>query len=156
RLAQALRISREQGLPRYESLQPLYNLYDREGYEKELEPLCRAEEVGVINYYALAAGFLSGKYRSEADLGGRARAGTVQKRYLNDRGLRILEAMDVVAADHGATVAQIALAWLLARPGITAPIVSATSVEQLQQIVAAPQIKLTPYQVRLLTQASGL
>jgi aryl-alcohol dehydrogenase-like predicted oxidoreductase len=155
RLAEALRISREQGLPRYESLQPLYNLYDRAGFEAELQGLCVQEEVGVISYYSLASGFLTGKYRSEEDLGGRARAGTV-KNYLNERGLCILKAMDQVAANHGAAHAQIALAWLLARPGITSPIVSATSVAQLHQIMGAPGVELSLAEIELLNQASAL
>jgi len=154
RLAEALRLSREHGYPRYESLQPLYNLYDREGFEAELAGICRTEEVGVINYYSLAAGFLTGKYRTEADLANRVRAGSA-KRYLNERGLRILAAMDQVAAGSGATHAQIALAWLLAQPVVTSPIVSATSVEQLQQIVTAPAITLAPAEMELLNQASA-
>jgi aryl-alcohol dehydrogenase-like predicted oxidoreductase len=154
RLAEALQISREHGWARYESLQPLYNLYDREGVEKELEALCLTEEVGIINYYSLAAGFLTGKYRTEADLAGRARSGSA-KRYLNERGLRILGAMDQVAASSGATHAQIALAWLLTRPAVTSPIVSATSVEQLQQIVTAPAVKLAKDELSLLDQASA-
>jgi aryl-alcohol dehydrogenase-like predicted oxidoreductase len=154
RLAEALRISKEHGYPRYESLQPLYNLYDREGFETALEPLCRAEGIGVINYYSLAAGFLTGKYRREEDLAGRAR-GASAKRYLNDRGLKILGAMDKVAAATGASHAQIALAWLLGQPTVTAPIVSATSVAQLTQIVSAPAIKLTPAEMVMLNEASS-
>lgn len=154
RLTEALRISREHGYPRYESLQPLYNLYDREGFESDLEAVCLEAEVGVINYYSLAAGFLTGKYRTEADLAGRARAGSA-KRYLNERGLRILAAMDQVAAESGATHAQIALAWLLSRPVVTSPIVSATSVAQLQQIVSSPAVKLSAAQLALLTGAGA-
>jgi aryl-alcohol dehydrogenase-like predicted oxidoreductase len=153
RLAEALRLSEAKGLPRYESLQPQYNLYDRERFEKELEPLCQANEVGVIGYHALAAGFLTGKYRTEADLAGRARARSA-KSYMNERGFRIIGALDEVAARYLATLAQIALAWLLARPSVTAPIVSATSLEQLSDITRAAEIKLAPADVALLDRAS--
>ena len=141
RLAEALETSRKHGLPRYESLQPLYNLSERSTFEGELEGLCLREQVGVINYYSLASGFLTGKYRSEADLAGRARGAGAGK-YLNERGLRILAALDDVAARCHATPAQIALAWLLARPVVTAPIVSATSPEQWAELAKAPAIKL--------------
>jgi aryl-alcohol dehydrogenase-like predicted oxidoreductase len=134
RLAEALNVSKSNGLARYESLQPLYNLYDRAVYEDELEPLCIEEGIGVINFYSLAAGFLTGKYRSEDDLSKSARGGTVKK-YLNERGFGIVEALDQVAAQYNSTPAQIALAWLMARPGITAPIASATSVEQLNDLI---------------------
>jgi aryl-alcohol dehydrogenase-like predicted oxidoreductase len=154
RLTEALAVARDNGLPRYESLQPLYNLYDREGFEQELEEICTEEELGVMNYYSLAAGFLTGKYRSEEDLAGRARGGSAKK-YLNERGLRILAAMDQVVAKHGTTHAQVALAWLLARPSVTSPIVSATSVAQLNQIVTAPAVKLDLADVTLLDQASS-
>ncbi|MDR3508473.1 MAG: aldo/keto reductase, partial [Caulobacteraceae bacterium] len=130
RLGEALKISADKGLPRYDSLQPLYNLYDRAEFEGALQDLCVAQNVGVISYYGLASGFLTGKYRSEADFGKSPRGGTA-KRYLNDRGLAILAALDLVAANQGATLAQVALAWLIAQPGVTAPIVSATSLEQL-------------------------
>ena len=132
RLAQALQVSRDHHLARYECLQPLYNLSDRAVFEDALEPLCLQAGIGVIPYYSLAAGFLTGKYRSEKDLAGRARAETV-KQHLNDRGLRILTALDQVAAHRSAKPAQVALAWLIARPGITAPIVSATSLDQLAE-----------------------
>jgi aryl-alcohol dehydrogenase-like predicted oxidoreductase len=154
RLAEALRVSRELGVPRYECLQPGYNLHDRAGYEAELEPLCRAEGLGVIPYYSLGAGFLTGKYRSEADLQDRARGAKV-KNYLNDRGFRILAALDAVAARTGSTPGQVAIAWLLARPGITAPIASATSVEQLADLLAATTLTLDSDAVRTLDAASG-
>lgn len=154
RLTEALAVAKDNGLPRYESLQPLYNLYEREGFEQELQGLCAEEEIGVMNYSSLASGFLTGKYRSEADLAGRAR-GRSAKKYLNERGLRILAAMDQVVANHGATHAQVALAWLLARPGVTSPIVSATSVTQLNQIVTAPSVKLDLADITLLDQASA-
>jgi aryl-alcohol dehydrogenase-like predicted oxidoreductase len=153
RLAEALNVSRSLGLARYESLQPLYNLYDRAVYEDELEPLCAREGVGVIPYYSLAAGFLTGKYRSEDDLSERARAGTVKK-YLNERGLRILHALDQVAAKHKSTPARVTLAWLIARPSITAPIASATSLAQLNDLVEATRLQLDQESIELLTHAS--
>ena len=156
RLREALQISADYHLPRYESLQPEYNLYDRAGYEAELEPLAREQELGVIGYYALARGFLSGKYRSAADAGkSRVRGGEVAAQYLNPRGLRILTALDDVAASHTATPAQIALAWLIARPGITAPIVSATRVEQLHDVLAAARLQLSAQDIAQLDAASG-
>ncbi len=154
RLKSALEISRKNGLPRYESLQPHYNLVERPVYEAELEPLCQAEGLGVINYYALGAGFLTGKYRSEADLSKSPRGGGVKK-YLNDRGLGVLKALDDVAGRHKATPAQVALAWLIARPSITAPIASATSLEQLQDILKAASLKLTAQDIAELNKASA-
>lgn len=153
RLQQALDISKQHNLPRYETLQPEYNLYEREGFEKELEPLCEREQIGVINYYSLASGFLTGKYRSEADLGKSARGGGIKK-YLNDRGLGILEALDEVAADYKETPTQVALAWLMARKSITAPIASATSNEQLQDLVKAASLKLSDEAIDTLNKAS--
>ena len=154
RLEEALRVSKSLGLPRYESLQPLYNLYDRAVYENELEPLCMRENVGVIPYYSLAAGFLSGKYRSEADLAERARAQRV-KRYLNERGLGILDALDEVAAKYDSTPARVALAWVIARPSITAPIASATSLDQLNDLIAATKLQLDDDSLELLNRASA-
>ncbi len=154
RLAEALQVSERQGYPRYQSLQPLFNLYDRADYEKELEPLCREKELGVICYFSLASGFLTGKYRSEADLANRARADMVKK-YLNARGYRILEALDRVAQQHKVTAAAAALAWLIARPTITAPIASATSLEQLNQLIDAATLELDPSSMALLDQASA-
>jgi len=153
RLEEALRVSESLGLPRYESLQPLYNLYDRAVYENELEPLCVRENIGVIPYYSLAAGFLSGKYRSEADLAERARAQRV-KRYLNERGLGILDALDEVAAKYNSTPARVALAWVIARPSITAPIASATSLDQLNDLIAATKLQLDDDSLELLNRAS--
>ncbi|WP_026872477.1 aldo/keto reductase [Inquilinus limosus] len=153
RLASALMLSAESGLPRYESLQPHYNLYDRSGYEGPLEDLCRREEIGVITYFSLAAGFLTGKYRSEADLSQSARGGRGMKDRLNPRGLRILDALDQVAKAHGVRPATVALAWLIARPGITAPIASATNPEQLQDLVAATRLTLAADEIRLLDEA---
>jgi aryl-alcohol dehydrogenase-like predicted oxidoreductase len=153
RLAEALDVSKRLGIPRYESLQPLYNLYDRAAYEAELEPLCVDEGLGVINFYSLAAGFLTGKYRSEADLSKSQRGGTVKK-YLNERGFRIVDALDQVAAQYQSTPAQVALAWLIARPSITAPIASATSLEQLNDLVEATKLELDQAAIDVLNQAS--
>ncbi|MET0288607.1 MAG: aldo/keto reductase [Pseudoxanthomonas sp.] len=156
RLADALEASSTQSLPRYETLQPEYNLYDRAGYEAVLEPMVQREGLGVISYYSLASGFLSGKYRQASDAAkSSARGAQVIKQYLNPRGEQILAALDDVAAAHSATVAQVALAWLIARPSITAPIVSATSVAQLQDIMAAARLSLTPDDVRALDAASA-
>ena len=155
RFAEALEVSKRHNLPRYESLQPEYNLVSRTGYEQALEPLIRKEDIGVINYYALASGFLSGKYRSEADLTkSSARAGAVKK-YLNAHGLKVLATLDEIAAAHKATTAQIALAWLIARPGITAPIASATSVEQLQELIGAVTLSLGTAEIEALNQVSA-
>ena len=154
RFAAALEISKKTGLPRYESLQPNYNLYDRADFEAELEPLCLKEGIGVINYYPLASGFLSGKYRSESDVEKRPRA-RMLKKYVNERGFKILQALDNVAKKYNATPARVALAWLFARPSITAPIVSATSVEQLNDLVASVELKLDRRSIELLNQASA-
>jgi aryl-alcohol dehydrogenase-like predicted oxidoreductase len=154
RLGEALQISESQGLPRYQTLQPLYNLYDREPFEKELEPLCMKENIGVIPYYALASGFLTGKYRSEADKSKSARGeGTLK--YLDDRGRRILNALDQVAAEKNSTAARVAIAWLLARPSIAAPIASATSLEQLKDLVQGAKLDLDHSSMELLNQASA-
>ncbi len=154
RLKSALDISAKDGLPRYESLQPKYNLHDRAEFESELEPLCLAQEVGVIPYYGLASGFLTGKYRSEADFGKSVRGGRMAD-YLNDRGTRILAALDEVAAERNTVPAQVALAWLIARPSITAPIASARSVEQLADLVAATRLELGSEAIARLDRASA-
>ncbi|MCJ0763532.1 aldo/keto reductase [Variovorax terrae] len=154
RLALALETSQKLGLPRYESLQPLYNLYDRTGFESELAPLCLKHEVGVINFYALASGFLTGKYRSAADAAKSPRGkGTVAK-YLNERGLRILAELDEVAERYEVSPGQVALAWQIARPGITAPIASATSLAQLAELVRGAQLQLDPLDIDQLNLAS--
>jgi aryl-alcohol dehydrogenase-like predicted oxidoreductase len=154
RLLEALKISKQQDYPSYQSLQPQYNLYDRADYEKTLEPLVLKHGIGVINYYALASGFLSGKYRSEKDLGKSPR-GQAVKRYLDARGLRILDALDQVAARFNANPAQVALAWLIARPGITAPIASATTLAQLDDLIAATRLELDAGAIALLNRASA-
>jgi aryl-alcohol dehydrogenase-like predicted oxidoreductase len=154
RFAAALEISKKSGLPRYESLQPNYNLYDRADFEAQLEPLCLKEGISVINYYPLASGFLSGKYRSERDVDERPRA-RMLKKYVNERGFKILDALDQVAKKYNATPARVSLAWLLARPGITAPIVSATSMEQLNDLIPSVELRLDRAAIELLSQASA-
>ncbi len=154
RLAEALKVSKQHGLPRYECLQPHYNLYERAGYEKELEPLCLKEGIGVIPYFALASGFLTGKYRSENDLAKGPR-GQMVKKYLDQRGFGILAALDKIAAQLHSTPGKVAIAWLIARPGITAPIASATSVEQLKDLVDAANLQLDAGSMEELNQASA-
>lgn len=154
RLEQALTVSDRLGLPRYATLQPHFNLVDRGGYEGALEALCRREGLGVIPYYSLAAGFLTGKYRKAEDAEGKARGRSVGK-YLDARGLRVLAALDEVAAAHRATPAQVALAWLMARPGITAPIASATGIAQLDELVGATRIALDAATIARLDAAGA-
>lgn len=155
RLAESLATSERLGLARYESLQPLFNLYDRAVFEKELQPLCVEQGVGVINFYALAAGFLTGKYRTEADAAKSARGKNTTAKYLNERGLRILAALDTVAARLNATPGQVAVAWQIVQPGITAPIASATSLAQLQDLVKASQLTLDAEALATLGAASA-
>lgn len=155
RLAQALQVSKDNHLARYETLQPEYNLYDRQHYESTLAPVVKANGLGVIGYYSLASGFLSGKYRSAADAAKSARGQGVVERYLNPRGLAILEALDQVAEAHRTTAGQVALAWLIARPGVTSPIVSATSVEQVAELASATRLTLTPREIEQLNTASA-
>jgi aryl-alcohol dehydrogenase-like predicted oxidoreductase len=154
RLSLALETSRREGLPRYESLQPLYNLVERSAFEAELEPVCVEHGIGVINFYALASGFLTGKYRSAADLGKSVRGGGAGK-YLNERGLAVLGALDAVADTVGATPTQVALAWQIARPSITAPIASATSPAQLAELVAAADLRLDAPSIDLIERVSA-
>ncbi len=154
RLAEAMATSQRLGLPRFETLQPHYNLLQRALYEEALEPLCRSEGLGVINFFGLARGFLTGKYRSEADLG-KSQRGSGVKAYLNERGFRVLAALDEVAASLQATPAQVALAWQMARPGITAPIASATSVPQLQELMGAARLRLPQEAITALDLASA-
>ncbi|MGO4705087.1 aldo/keto reductase [Microvirga sp. 2MCAF38] len=156
RLKEALDISAKAGLPRYESLQPLYNLYDRAEFEAGPGPLCLENNVGVISYYGLASGFLTGKYRSEKDFGKSAARGDRMAKYLDPRGLRILAALDEIAAEYKANPAQVALAWLIARPGITAPIASATSLTQLDDLIAATRLSLKADDIEKLNRVSTL
>jgi aryl-alcohol dehydrogenase-like predicted oxidoreductase len=154
RLAEALQVSQQHGYVRYESLQPFYNLVKREDYERELEPLCREHELGVLPYYSLASGFLTGKYAPGKPLPQSRRAQGVQERYMNERGFHILAEVERVAAHYHATPAQVALAWLIARPGVTAPIASATSVEQVRELLGAVELQLDEEAITALNTAS--
>jgi len=153
-LRQALDASTAAGLPRYEVLQPEYNLYNRAGFEGPVRDLAMSESLGVITYYSLASGFLSGKYRSKDDLGKSVRGGNLGK-YLDARGARILQALDEVAEANGAQPAEVALAWLIARDGVTAPIASATSLDQIESLIRATQLRLTAQDIELLSAASA-
>lgn len=154
RLSHALQTGKQHGYPLYQSLQPLYNLYDRADYETNLEPLCQKEGLGVITYFSLASGFLTGKYRSENDLAKSARREFVKK-YMNERGFRIIDAVDRAAKRLDSTPARVSLAWLIARPGITAPISSATSLEQLNDLIEATKLKLDNSSIEFLNQESA-
>mgnify|MGYP001363736032 CR=1 FL=1 len=153
RLLKALQVSAQEGLPSYQSLQPLYNLYDRAEFEAELEPLCLQRGLGVIPYYSLAAGFLTGKYRTEADLSKSIRSSRAKK-YMTERGFRILNALDQVGQQLNATPGNVALAWLLARPSVTAPIASASNLNQLNDLIAATGLVLERAQIEFLNQES--
>ena len=153
-LSKAVATSAEKRLPRYETLQPQYNLYSRADFEEKLAPVCLEKGIGVIPYYGLASGFLSGKYRSEADLAQSPR-GRAVKKYLNERGFRILDALDQVAKSKKAKSSQVALAWLMARPAVTAPIASATSVAQLRELMASADLSLDAQSMAILDQASA-
>jgi aryl-alcohol dehydrogenase-like predicted oxidoreductase len=153
RLLRSLEASAKLNYPVYQTLQPLYNLYDRETFEKEFEPICIEHGLGVISYYSLASGFLTGKYRTEADLSKSPRGGGIKK-YLNERGLRILKALDTVAEQYKSKPASVAIAWLQARPSITAPIASATNINQLDALVRASRITLDAASLALLNKAS--
>ncbi|WP_172327162.1 aldo/keto reductase [Mangrovicoccus sp. HB161399] len=154
-LGSALKMAKAEGLPAYQVIQPEYNLYDRGSFEGPLRDLCLAENIGVVTYFSLAAGFLSGKYRSEADMKGKARAGMVEK-YLTERGMRILDVLDDVAGAHDAKSAEVALAWLIGREGVTAPIASATSVAQVESFAKAASLKLTAEDMARLTEAGAV
>jgi aryl-alcohol dehydrogenase-like predicted oxidoreductase len=153
RLQEALRFSRENGLPRYETYQPEYNLYSREHFEQAYAPICEKEGLSVISYFSLASGFLTGKYRSEADRGKSVRGGDIGK-YLNDRGFRILAALDAVAERYNTRPATVALAWLMAQPHVAAPIASATSVAQLRELTDAARLHLDEAAMAQLNEAS--
>lgn len=154
RLREALKISEQKGIPRYECLQPHYNLYEREDYEKNLEPLVREKNIAVIPYFSLASGFLTGKYRTEADFGSSARGGGMKK-YFNDRGFRILAALDEVSKEYETSLAAVAIAWLIAKPSITAPIASATSLRQVDHLIRGAELQLTSASIAKLDQASA-
>jgi len=153
RLRESLAASKQHGFPRYETLQNLYNLYDRTDFEQNLAEVLREENISAIPYYGLAAGFLTGKYRSEGDLQKSPRGAGVGQKYLNEKGLAILKALDSVAEHHQATPAQIALAWLMQAPTVTAPIASATSVGQVTELLEATELRLTAEDLQTLEQA---
>lgn len=153
RLLKSLEASKAHNYPRYETLQPLYNLYDRQKFEEEYESICLEHNISVLNYYALASGFLTGKYRSEDDLGKSSRGGGIKK-YLTKRGFAILDALDTVSKEFNTTQASVAIAWLLAKPAVTAPIASATSTEQLETLINGINLKLTKEAVEQLDKAS--
>ncbi len=155
RLADALAVSRKSGLPRYEAFQPHYNLYARADYESALEPLCLQQQIGVVSYFALASGFLTGKYRTPADAAKSARGKGIVDSFLNERGFKILAALDDVARRYGASAATVALAWQIARPSITAPIASATTVNQLRELAAATELNLDQAALEQLNAASA-
>ena len=154
RLQLSLQISKEKGLPSYQTFQPHYNLVEREIFEKESEHICVKNNLGVINYFALAGGFLTGKYRSVSDLSKSLRGDQAIK-YLNPKGIKILTALDKVAAEHNSTPASVAIAWLLARPSVTVPIASATNMQQLQSLINATELKLNKEAIELLNDASA-
>jgi aryl-alcohol dehydrogenase-like predicted oxidoreductase len=155
RLSQALKVSQNKKIHRFETLQPEYNLYDRAHFEKDLAKLCLDQGIGVIPYFSLASGFLSGKYRSEADVNKSPRGQSIKNKYLNERGFRILKALDDVAKESKSNPTQVSLAWLLHQPSITAPIVSATTVEQLRDLIQAPQLQLKQEALDTLNKASA-
>ena len=154
RLAEALRVADEKGLPRFTAMQPELNLLDRAQYEGALQDLCIAEGIGVVTYFSLASGYLSGKYRGADDLGKSPRGARVQP-YMEGRGPAMLAVMEGIAAETGATLSQIALAWIAAQPGVTAPIASATSTAQLDEILASETLVLTDEQLAALTTAGA-
>lgn len=154
RLKESLEASKKLSLPKYQTFQPEYNLYNREKFENEYEQICIDNQLGVINYYALASGFLTGKYRSEADLGKSARGGGM-KDYMNDRGFRILKALDEVSEQYNSSPASVALAWLIARPSVTAPIASVTNLNQLHDLTKAANLKLDMEGISILDEASA-
>jgi aryl-alcohol dehydrogenase-like predicted oxidoreductase len=152
RLREALEISKRRNLPRYQVLQPLYNLLEREEYETDLLPVVEEYGLGVTPYFALASGFLTGKYRKPEDLQGKPRGSMVEK-YLNPRGLAVLDALESVAREHNTTPAAVALAWLMGRPGITSPIASATNARQIGDLVEAANIELDRDSIEKLSNA---
>ena len=151
RLLESLDVSEKYSLPRYATLQPRYNLYDREEYERELSEFCVKNQIGVISYYSLASGFLTGKYRSLEDLSKSSRGGG-GKSYLDGKGMEILKKLDLVSSEYQATPAQVSLAWLMARPGIVAPIASATTLTQLEDIMNAAELELTSETMAFLSE----
>ncbi|HTA84390.1 MAG TPA: aldo/keto reductase [Bacteroidia bacterium] len=155
RLEKSLEISKKSGYPSYQTLQPQYNLYDRAEFEKDLEPLCLKKNVGVICFYGLAKGFLTGKYRTKEDASNGAHGSRVVTNYMNDRGMRILKALDEVSKQHSSNPARVALAWLMARPSITAPIASATNLKQMEDLVQSVHLNLNKGDIESLNTASA-
>jgi aryl-alcohol dehydrogenase-like predicted oxidoreductase len=155
RLGKALDFADKDGYPRYQTIQPEYSLYSRAGYEAELQPLALERDVSCIGYFSLANGFLTGKYRNEADLAKSKRGERSGAKYLNERGFRILKALDKVAEEAGTTLARVALAWLIAKPTVAAPIASATSLAQLEDLIAAPTVQLSADAIEILDEASA-
>jgi len=155
RLREALQVSEQHGYVRYECLQPQYNLLERTEYERDLEPLCLGEGLGVITYFSLARGFLTGKYRPGQELPSSPRAVSIQDRYMNERGFRVLEQLDRIAGAHHVTLAQVALAWIMARPSITSAIASATSVEQVRELLGSVDLQLTAEEIEALNRVSA-
>jgi aryl-alcohol dehydrogenase-like predicted oxidoreductase len=155
RLKEALDVSARNGLARYESLQPPYNLVNREDYERDLEPLCREQQLGVIVYSSLASGFLTGKYHKGQQLPNSPRAQGIQNRYMNERGFRILQEVEEVATGYRSTPSQVALAWILARPGVTGPIASATSVDQLHELLGSLNLEIDQDTIAQLDRVSA-
>lgn len=153
RMAESLKVSTEKGLPRYQSLQPQYSLVERTEFEGPLEELCLREKIGVIGYYSLASGFLTGKYRSKADMEGRLRGARVEK-YLNDYGFGVVAALDDVAKRYNVKPGQVAIAWLIARPSVTAPIASATNLDQLKELMGAAEVTLDAAAIQQIDAAS--
>ena len=154
RLRESMEAAKRLGLPRYDTLQPEYNLYDRQGFERDLQPVAKEYGLAVIPFFGLAKGFLSGKYRKPADIEGRPRAAGLRKYFDGERGPLILAALDAVGARLGATPAQVSIAWIMAQPTIAAPIVSVTSVAQLDGIAAAARLRLDAQALAQLDQAS--
>jgi aryl-alcohol dehydrogenase-like predicted oxidoreductase len=154
RILESLKAAENDGLPKYQTLQPLYNLMERDNYEKELRGIVEENNMGVLNYYSLASGFLTGKYRSKSDLDKSQRGGGIEK-YLTEKGFNVLEALDKISEKHDTAQAAISLAWLMARPTITAPIVSATSLKQMEAIIKAPQLKLDAEDMEVLNRVSS-
>ncbi|MBB5649052.1 aldo/keto reductase [Pedobacter cryoconitis] len=154
RFKESLETSARLSLPKYQTFQPEYNLYKREGFEKELEQICLDNQVGVINYYSLASGFLTGKYRSETDLG-KSQRGSAVKEFMNPRGFRILKALDEVSEQYNSSLASVALAWLMARPSVTSPIASVTSLAQLKNLTKAAALRLDVEVISILDAASA-
>ncbi|WP_026450430.1 aldo/keto reductase [Aequorivita capsosiphonis] len=154
RIRESLKASEREGLPKYQTLQPLYNLMERDAYENELRSIVEENNMGVLSYSSLASGFLTGKYRAKEDLNKSQRGGGVEK-YLNEKGFKVLEALDNISHKHGTTQAAVSLAWLLARPTITTPIVSATSLKQMESIIKAPQLQLNKEDMEVLNEVSS-